>query len=301
MIGFFLVVGIFFIFAATLAVLPVQAAEHWPHWAVVAVLPVFLAVLGVFLYFFAAEQRRRKFFRLSVRSGLLGWLSPVLLGVLAFLFAASVFAVVTMLLLDAGLVRLSLPGCATCQPDIGDVLSFYVWNFLDAVPLLNVNESLHWDVPLAYSGALMGWMIIAFKVAVIIPLIQAVRTYLQVRKETPRIRLRPWAWRRAARVGGVVHINWASAPPPDGFVYDVTVARPSRQRGAMDGGDLEWAWITGTTQTSGRYTWLLRPGTYRFWTTCRAGGSERRVESWRLRFSVRPWALEIASKPVTGR
>ena len=191
---------------------------------------------------------------------------PVAAGLIAFLLSTSVFAVVTMVLRDAGLVQLSVPGCASCRPDVGDMLALFIWHFLDAIPLLNVTETLRWDVPLTYGGALMGWLVLAFKAAVIIPLIQAVRTYLQVRKEAPRIHFRPWAWRRAAWVGEAVRIRWAKAPPPDGYVYDVRVTRPS---GAIGRGDMEDPWLSDTTQPSATYTKLQPKGTYAFSVMCR--------------------------------
>jgi hypothetical protein len=263
--AFFGGIVILTLFVACGAVLPVSAQEHWPTWAVVAVvLPVAVAALGFLLYQFFSERRRRAFFLSYARKAVWGWMMPVAAGIVAFFLSTTVFAVVTMLLQDAGLVQLSVPGCASCKPDVYDVIAFYIWDFLDAIPLLNVTESLHWDVPLTYSGALMGWLVLAFKVAVIIPLIQAVRTYLQVRKEAPRIHFRPWAWRRATRIGEAIHISWAGDPPPDGFVYDVDVASP-----AEDGGFLAETWLAATTEPSGTYTNLPRKGTYAFSVMCR--------------------------------
>src|SRR5205823_3504701 len=123
----------------------------------------------------------------------------------------------TFLLQEAGAIRLGSRSCklpcafGSTQVD-QDLFNFYIWQFLDAVPILGATDALHWDAPLVYEGALIGWLVIAFKVAVIAPLIQLVRVSWGLRTRTPRIRVRPWALRRVATPDAVVKLGWAPRP-----------------------------------------------------------------------------------------
>jgi hypothetical protein len=298
-VGLFAGLFVIFWFLAWAALLPIAAHDFGPTWLAVVVLCVSAVALGFAMYPLFAERRRKVFFRWIARNGVLGWLGPVLAGILAFLFATSVFALLTLLLLDAGLVHLSVPGCANCHIGTDRVMAFYIWGFVDAIPLLNLPESLHWNVPLTYSGALMGWLVLAFKVAVIIPLIQAIRTYMEVRRETPRIHLRPWAWRRAIRVDEAVWINWAWAPPPEGYVFDVGVSRPPGSPWPVE--DVSETWITDTTDTGDTYTDLSAAGPYRFTVTCRdATSTNTEVTSFRLKVVVRQPTDRKRTPPETG-
>ena len=57
------------------------------------------------------------------------------------------------------------------SPYYGRYADFFGWHFAEQVPLLKVNETLHWDVPLTYeSGA--GWVLLAFRLLVLVPLAQ---------------------------------------------------------------------------------------------------------------------------------
>lgn len=271
-IGLFLGVLALVIFGGMIYGLsPIWAAQNWPTWAIVALLPVFVAVLGFALFWIFEEGHRRRLFLGLMRDGLLGWLSPLIVAALIFVFALSVFSVVTFLLLDWNAVNLSAPSCEQCPVKLDEVLYFYIWHFLQAVPLLTINESLHWNVPLLYSGALAGWLVLAFKAAVIVPLIQAIRTYLQVRKEVPRIRVRPWAWPRVTRPGTEVAISWAGTAPPATHVFDVRLEQASppvvngkRRRRAEF---VESTWLRDTDGTSEKYT-PASPGLYRFRAAC---------------------------------
>jgi hypothetical protein len=284
---------------------PIWAAQNWSTWAIVALLPVFAAVLGVALFWVFEERRRRRLFSVLMRDGLFGWLSPVIVGAYIFVFAVGVFSVGTFLLRDWNAVNLTVPSCEQCPVTLDEVLNFYTWHFMRAVPLLTINESLQWSVPLLYSGALAGWLVLAFKAAVIVPLIQAIRTYLQVRKEVPRIRVRPWAWPRVARPGTEVRVSWAATAPPATHVFDVRLEQAGppvghgRRRPRTE--FVEKTWLRDTERTSGKYT-PETPGVYRFRAACH--------ERWDEDLSYQRWeALEelvwdtsspwVRSLPVT--
>ena len=56
-------------------------------------------------------------------------------------------------------------------------MDFFVWHFLDAVPVLKINDALQWKVPLEYDGWPLGILLIAFKLVVIGPTIAAFALY----------------------------------------------------------------------------------------------------------------------------
>ncbi|MGH2572158.1 MAG: hypothetical protein ACRDGU_01490 [Actinomycetota bacterium] len=276
------------------AYLPIQAAQNWPAWGVLAVLPFFIIVLGVALFWLFEERRRRKLFLAMMQDGLLGWLSPLLIAGFVFVLAVSVFSASTFLLDNWEVLHMSTPSCEGCPLELDDVFNFYTWHLLSAIPLLNINESLQWNTPLAYSGALTGWLVIVFKASVIVPLIQAVRTYFQVRKETPRIRVRPWAWRRVIRRGRSLTLNWAPTPPPTGFVFDVKVQHPGPKAAESQ------TWLRNITETSGKFT-PRSVGIYRFWVTCHERGWEGReviMESLGLKEPLRSRRLAVLVRPA---
>jgi hypothetical protein len=284
---------------------PIWAAQNWPTWAIVALFPVFATVLGVALFWLFEEGRRRRLFSRLMFDGLFGWLSPIIVAALIFVFAVSVFSVATYLLLDWNAVNLTTPSCEQCPVKLDELLNFYTWHFLNAIPLLMINESLQWNVPLLYSGGLAGWLVLAFKAAVILPLIQAIRTYLQVRKNVPRIRVRPWAWPRVTRPGTKVTVNWAATAPPVTHVFDVMLEQSRSQ--VADGTQarrnevVEETWLQDTHKTSGKYT-PPAPGVYRFRVACHQKWDdnlpqERReaLEELANAYSV----ISVQSRPVT--
>jgi hypothetical protein len=98
------------------------------------------------------------------------------------------------------------------------------WHFLESVPLLRINETLHWQEPLVYRGAAAGWLVVALKVAVILPLIQMIRGYWKLRADRPGLRID--AWRRVVGAGDPVMVTWALSEPPADYVFDVYVNEP---------------------------------------------------------------------------
>jgi hypothetical protein len=285
------------------AFLPIQAANNWPTSGVAAILPLFIVGLGVGIFWLFEERRRKRLFVGLLRDGLLGWVSPILVAGFIFVLAVSVFAVASFVLHEWGALHLSPRSCAGCKVRPDDLFNFYTWHFLDAVPVLDINRSLRWEVPVTYSGAFTGWLVIAFKAAVIAPLIQAIRTYVQVRREVPRVRLRPWAWPRVARVGRSIKLSWSPTPPPPEYVFDVKVVRSGKG---------EHRWLKGTTTTSGEYT-PHAPGTYRFRVECReqtsdevlikleTAGEPSRMRSRKVTVKVRPSIEGLLPPPADGR
>ena len=68
--------------------------------------------------------------------------------------------------------------------DHGSLADFLLWQVLDAIPRLKVPETLLWAAPLTYERAGAGWLVLLFKVMVIVPVVSGVGHYLK--DEEPR-------------------------------------------------------------------------------------------------------------------
>jgi hypothetical protein len=106
-------------------------------------------------------------------------------------FAVGTFSAATTLLYDYGHLDLSGSRLERIADDpdsadsiIGISADFYLWHLLDSVPLLDIADTIRWNKPYEYSDSLSGWLLLAFKGFVILPLIQVVRLIF-ARREAP--------------------------------------------------------------------------------------------------------------------
>lgn len=136
-------------------------------------------VLGTLIALIAWPDARKAFQR-SFRD-ISVW-APLLYAINIGMVAVVFFAAAGTFAAEAGLAVLRYPGAAAnpappfpTDPAIvhGKLMDFFAWHFLDAVPALKINDALHWSVPLEYDGAAMGVLLIAFKLAVIGPVVAA--------------------------------------------------------------------------------------------------------------------------------
>lgn len=61
----------------------------------------------------------------------------------------------------------------------GSFADFFLWHLLDAIPGLKVNETIRWTAPLTYERAGAGWLLLLFKVMVIVPAVAGIGRYLK--------------------------------------------------------------------------------------------------------------------------
>lgn len=143
---------------------------------------VALAIVGfsaVLLLLFAALMTNEQFLRdvqlqgirwPSVLSLALGWLAVMVFGGLSCGFER------------IGIVELqpSMPfteGCATRYAD------FYLWHLFDSIPGIKFNETVGWTQRYAYSDKLSGWLLLTFKVLVIVSVIGSFVVSGRLRRE----------------------------------------------------------------------------------------------------------------------
>jgi hypothetical protein len=261
-----------------------------PSWIRVVVLTLFVIILVMIVNYMARPRNRSKALQYLMREGDLGWLSPLLWAAAIFFFTTVIFSGVTQLLWEWRVVDLSDPSCTTpCALVPDNFFNFYMWHFLESIPLFKVNETLQLDEPLVYRGAAAGWLVVAFKVAVILPLIQAIRSYWKLRSDLPVLRMD--AWPRIVHKGHRVTIKWALSEPPAGYVFDVYIQEPEDSEGAAEAeadeeplneqlatitliGEGWRIWFKGATSTSAQYT-CPRAGTYRFQARWRKAAESR--------------------------
>lgn len=125
---------------------------------------LFLSSAFVVMYGKTGEQlfnRMRKF----------GILVPLLYPLNLLLISIQFFAVATFLLQESESVTLTLGSAKVLS--VGAVADFFLWHFLNAVPVLKITDTLLWDPPLTYDQSAVGWILLAFKISVISPVIAA--------------------------------------------------------------------------------------------------------------------------------
>lgn len=144
--------------------------------------PILAAATALVLWGVAVLSRSD--LRTRHAEGLRIWFGPnalIVLPVGILVTATSIFASVTALLLDRWPHLLESPtGDRITEGVIAD---FFLWHFLDLVPVLDIPETLRWDPPLDYTSGWTGLLILLFQGAVVVPMIQVVRAYLAQRRD----------------------------------------------------------------------------------------------------------------------
>ena len=155
---------------------------HLPLFAHVAVLTIFFSLLALWAYMITGN-RGKAFFKEVYKHGV-KW--PFLFSVSLLLFSAPCFASLTSVLSDLG--HLSYEPQPT-RGDLSRIQDFYLWHFLKSIPGLDVTETLLWESPYKYKDRLSGWLLLAFKVSVILPVIGSFAAWNEVRKEQKQERV----------------------------------------------------------------------------------------------------------------
>lgn len=140
-------------------------------------------ILVLAISLIATEKSRRRLFQLLRDAGNL---APVVYSFNVLMIAVNFFAVATYVLVSNGF-KTGIAAANSGEKLFSDLLNFYTWHFLDAIPLLRVNQTLGWDPPLTYKAGTAGLILLLFKIAVIVPVIAAFTGYWKYKDD--RIRL----------------------------------------------------------------------------------------------------------------
>jgi hypothetical protein len=169
-------VGTLFAGAVVYAVLG-SAADTLPGAALVALLLVAgapLALLLVQLYALAFE--RLQAFAPVERLKRLGRRQLVLLLAASWIAMVGWFSALALYLdRNTGVGFRTRAGDAVQHS--GQLADFFVWQFMNQAPILDATDTLHWEVPLTYGGG-AGFVVLAFKAFVIVPLLAALAAAL---------------------------------------------------------------------------------------------------------------------------
>jgi hypothetical protein len=80
----------------------------------------------------------------------------------------------------------------TTQPTHGRLANFFLWHFLDMIPVIEANETINWNAPLTYTHKGVGFILLLFKVAVAWPVIWMIgAAYERMKEVTDRARPLP--------------------------------------------------------------------------------------------------------------
>jgi hypothetical protein len=136
----------------------------------------FGTVIGLFLL--APTHRDRAFSKLSS----LGWLGPVLISVCFLTCAVTLFTSITLY------SDLKFDGVSdTNQLSAIQVAAFYLWHFLDLMPLKDLPETLRWDAPLTYTGTDVGRLVVVFQLCTASVIVATFRAYWTTRHPKPSL------------------------------------------------------------------------------------------------------------------
>lgn len=145
------------------------------------VFPVFLLIVVGFLMFptFLQRSRRMKAFR---KLDPLGWWGALLFVTLFLWLTIVMFSLIGTTAGELDLATYSKGGGGAIRP--WDLVLMNAWQLANSVPLAEVPETLTWAQPVEYDGLVPGFLLLSFKVLVIVPVVFTIRDFLKYRSET---------------------------------------------------------------------------------------------------------------------
>ena len=157
------------------------SSANFPEPVHFVILALFMLGLVISIYWIGTEANRKKY-QDTIKKAL-GPDGMLILPLLLLVTAGAVLASITFRLFNRGYVQLQ--ECSGRAVAEAGLLDFFMWHFLNIVPLLQLNNLLRWKEPYCFQQGRVGLMILAFQAFVVIPSFNAIRFYWKNRK-TPR-------------------------------------------------------------------------------------------------------------------
>ncbi len=134
----------------------------------------FVLVSGLLLSIPAFSAMWSERGRERARMSLLRWgkMTPLAYPVVFFAQTLLAFSLTTLLLTSHDVVAFK-----EAEPSGARIAAFYLWHFLDLVPLVNIPATLRWREPLSYTQSSIGALLLAFELIAVLPVIAVTRTY----------------------------------------------------------------------------------------------------------------------------
>jgi hypothetical protein len=152
----------------------IASTPHLIHWALVT---FFFFILFFWAWLISGDHGGIFFTALYAQG--VKW--PVLFSIALLVFSLPCFAALTVTLSRAGLVSFQ-PAIPDAETAVASVQDFYLWHFMDSIPGLDIPKTLRWENPYSHTDRLSGWILLTFKLAVILPVIGSFATWNRLRK-----------------------------------------------------------------------------------------------------------------------
>jgi len=150
---------------------------HWLQWPL---LVLFGGLLALLIWPTVSPAPRDWLFRRCEALGPFRPLAPLAYAIDLVLIAAMFFATAAAIFAQSGAIAPVAPAdhpLPPGQPEIlhGRLLDYFLWNFMEAIPSIQFNQTVGWRRPLDNTADLLTWLLLAFKVTVAAPVISFVR------------------------------------------------------------------------------------------------------------------------------
>jgi len=143
-----------------------------PLWLQIACFVLWGFLLGGALLLISTKKWRQRVLEPLARYNIA---LPAAYSFQVLMLACLFFSSVTFVLVQNNLMSMTRGSADAVTP--GSISDFFLWHFLDAVPLLKITQTLGWRPPLTYDSFSVGWLLLLFKAVVILPVIGAFTWY----------------------------------------------------------------------------------------------------------------------------
>ena len=173
-----------YVLGVLLVMFPIAGVGQFLNWALarqtllIALAAVFLAAVAMVIA--AALMANEQFLKDAHIKGHVQW--PSLFSIALAWLAVVVFGGLSCGFERLGITKISpsvpfTDGCATRYADM------YLWHLFDSIPGIRFTETVRWTQRYTYSDALSGWLLVAFKVLVIVSVIRSFVASGRIRRE----------------------------------------------------------------------------------------------------------------------